>query len=175
MTTPDGHYVTNPNRHKPSRALPWIIGAALVGLLLCAGLFASVLGGGSNDNASPLRPITATTYNPPATKTAAPAVAVTPKVSDFSLDLKITSKQCFGSAGCNLQWKVGLNLVGSVELRDSDTWSITYEVRGVEDGPQIETLTVTGDQVESWPGFGSTRTKSTKVTAAITRVEKVGL
>jgi hypothetical protein len=74
-----------------------------------------------------------------------PAPSYTPSGRDFKLSLKILEKTCFGSAGCNLSVRVQVSYVGQT-LDPSQTWEVTYEIRGGEDGPKINTFTVTGDQ-----------------------------
>lgn len=68
-----------------------------------------------------------------------------PTVSDFALTAKILTKECFGTAGCNITFRVQV-AYGGPALDPATTYEVTYEVRGVADGPQINTLTVQGDQ-----------------------------
>lgn len=75
----------------------------------------------------------------------APAATVAAGVltkSDVALTLKITKKDCFGSAGCNVQYKIAAAIsdTGRTVLARSDGWSLTYEVSGFDDGTQIGTL-----------------------------------
>lgn len=65
--------------------------------------------------------------------------AVAPR--NFKLGLRTRSKQCFGSAGCNVTVQVAPSYVGSQDV-SSGSWEITYEIRGGEDGPQVETMTL---------------------------------
>lgn len=68
-----------------------------------------------------------------------------PVPSDFDLTVKIRSKQCFGSAGCNITFRILVAYSGP-PLDPSITYDVTYRVTGDESGPQINTLQVTGDQ-----------------------------
>lgn len=68
-----------------------------------------------------------------------------PTKNDFKLTVKILKKECFGSAGCNITYRVQVSYEGQ-PLNPSETWEVTYEVRGGEDGPVINTFTVNGDQ-----------------------------
>ena len=63
-----------------------------------------------------------------------------PEVDDFTIELRTTRRQCFGSAGCNLTVEPELTYGGlSTDLDPDATYEITYEIRGDEDGPVIET------------------------------------
>jgi hypothetical protein len=105
--------------------------------------------------------------------TAAPAPAATPSVSDIHLTPKITQKECFGSAGCLLTLKVKFAYDGPA-LSSDDTWLVTYDVNGVEDGPLVGSFEVTGDQYTVNEENVSTKSTKSKVTIKATSVEKVG-
>lgn len=66
-----------------------------------------------------------------------------PAVADFKLSLKITDKQCFGSAGCNVGFEVVLVYTGP-GVEPSSSWDVTYDITGAED-PYTATMTVTFD------------------------------
>ena len=66
-----------------------------------------------------------------------------PKVSDFTLKVRILEKQNSGSAGSNIVYRI---TAGWEQTYDTDkTCELTYEVRGGEDGPAISTMETTGD------------------------------
>ena len=91
---------------------------------------------------------------------------------DFKLTPKITGRQCFGSAGCNIKFKVKMVYTGP-GLPEDDTWAVTYEVSGVEDGPAINTFEITGDEYTYDDGEqGSTPSSSTKLKVKVTDVEE---
>lgn len=94
----------------------------------------------------------------------------TPTPADFTITVKILEKECFGSAGCLITYRIAPEYVGA-PLDPSVTWLVTYEVRGVEDGPQINTFEVTGDEA-SFDAEESADTPSskTKLTAKATQV-----
>lgn len=72
-----------------------------------------------------------------------------PTPDDFSVELTVKDRECFGSAGCNVTYRVKPNY--SALETPEETWEITYEVRGIEDGPQIETFTLDGDEFSFSP------------------------
>jgi hypothetical protein len=94
-----------------------------------------------------------------------------PKARDFTLTVKTLEKTCFGSAGCNITYRIEVGYNGPT-LDPSNTYEVVYEVRGGEDGPQINTLTVEGDQssVDSEESI-STSSASKKLTAVATSVD----
>ncbi|CAO0837522.1 hypothetical protein SMICM17S_04513 [Streptomyces microflavus] len=89
-----------------------------------------------------------------------------PDRTDFLLDLKTKSKQCFGSAGCNVTVEPTLSYLGLLPLDPDETYSITYEVRGGEDGAVIQTMELTNQTSLSYqPVAMSTAKSSSKLTA----------
>lgn len=70
-----------------------------------------------------------------------------PAVDDFTLEPKILSQECFGSAGCLVEFRVELTYIKDFgQGLDPDiTYEITYELHGAED-PYINTLELTGTQ-----------------------------
>jgi hypothetical protein len=85
--------------------------------------------------------------------------------------VKTLSKQCFGSAGCNVTYRIEVGYDGP-PLDPSNTAEVVYEVRGGEDGPQINTFTVEGDQssVDREESI-STSSAGRKLTAVVTSVD----
>jgi hypothetical protein len=57
--------------------------------------------------------------------------------------VKTLEKQCFGSAGCNVTFRIEVGYNG-LPLDPATTYEVTYEVTGGED-PLINTLEVTGE------------------------------
>lgn len=59
---------------------------------------------------------------------------VTVAKDDFLIDLKITEKQCFGSAGCLVTTKASVTYVGVYETDELPSLiDITYKIKGAED------------------------------------------
>ncbi|MFB9690406.1 hypothetical protein [Amycolatopsis plumensis] len=65
-----------------------------------------------------------------------------PTAKDYSVDLAVQSKQCFGSAGCNVVVEPKLSFLGASTL----LWEcdITYSISGDESGDLIETAYAQG-------------------------------
>lgn len=92
--------------------------------------------------------------------------------SDFSVDLKIKDKQCFGSAGCNVTAEPDVTYVGPGDIPQGN-FSLTFEVTGDESGPIIETLDIRDGKVSDWFSeiWMSTSSSGTEITAEVTEVE----
>lgn len=96
-------------------------------------------------------------------------VAAKPK--DFRLTVKITGKQCFGSAGCLIDYKIVVSNAAALYYDPSVTYDVTFEVRGGEDGPVIDTTEMTGTSYDVPTGHVSTSSSKAKITAKVTAVE----
>lgn len=167
--------VPAPPRRKPTL---WIVGAAAAFLVvLCAVLItlAATRSGGTTAAAATSEP--ASTYVSEEEVAEVPATEPTPgptlKAADLELTPKVTEKHCFGSAGCNVtvQVKVGY---GGPDLDPDDTWEVTYEITGDEDGPVIGTFELTGDEYDQDEVSLSTRSSKAKVGIKITDISKIG-
>lgn len=94
----------------------------------------------------------------------------------FTIKLKTTSRQCFGSAGCNVTVEPDLTYLGdSEDIDPSAVYEITYEIHGDESGPVIETAELTDrTSLNYTPSLISTASASTKVSVEITDVATQG-
>jgi hypothetical protein len=81
----------------------------------------------------------------PPLRTSAPRRYHTPTADDFELTVRILSKRCFGSAGCNIDFRNEVAYTAFDELNPATTYELTYEVLGSED-PHINTMTLRGDR-----------------------------
>lgn len=163
--------------------VPWLIGALVVLVLTVGGLIAALANSGGGTPAA--GPTTAPLPQDPCgggvcqteaaeqVATVTPDAVYTPKAADFKLTAKITSKHCFGSAGCNVEFEPDLSY-GGFTLDEDVTWRLTYEATGIEDGPLIGTVEVTGPKYESESELVETRSSKSKITLKITGLEKLG-
>lgn len=104
----------------------------------------------------------------PATET--PAYA-DPRPSDFAMKFRVKRKQCFGSAGCNVDVEPDLSYGGILPIDPDKTYEITYQINGDESGPVIETVTLTnGTSMEYYPSSLSTASSGTRITGKVTDV-----
>jgi hypothetical protein len=103
--------------------------------------------------------------------TAPPAPSFTPGPADFRLSLKTLKKTCFGSAGCNVTYRIQPTYIGTETLEPGAEYEVTYEVRGGEDGAQTNTFTLQdGNASVDSEEFISTTSSGTKLTAKVTDV-----
>ena len=89
---------------------------------------------------------------------------------DFKVGIKILKKRCFGSAGCNVTFRIVPKYTGTSPLPDTGTIEVTYEVKGGED-PLINTFTIE-DGTASYASEESIGTpkSSSKLKAKVTDV-----
>lgn len=91
--------------------------------------------------------------------------------ADFEIDVKILKKKCFGSAGCNVTYRIVPKYVGASDLPDTGTIEVTYEVRGLEDGAAVNTFTIeAGEASYDSEETGQIETSKTKLTGKVTDV-----
>lgn len=104
--------------------------------------------------------------------------AAEPAVSDgaalaprnIKLGIRVRSKECFGSAGCNVTLQIDPSYVGNQDVT-AGSWEMTYEIRGVEDGPVIETMTLeTGTFSFPEEQMVGTTSSASPITAVVTEI-----
>ncbi|MCW2768490.1 MAG: hypothetical protein JWO11_4449 [Nocardioides sp.] len=176
-STPNPYWPPQPTKPAGKSRTPWLIAAALIVLLVggvAAGILVASRSGHTATAAADVQTPVEEHLAPQTDTATTPAVSVTPAASDIKLTAKITSKHCFGSAGCNIDFKVDMAYSGPA-LSDDDTWDITYEVTGVEDGPLIGTLELTGTTFTGSEESASTTSSKKKLSIKVTGVDKVGI
>jgi hypothetical protein len=165
--------VSAPSVKKPKRfGWPTVIITAAVALVL------GVMLGGASDTSTtpgPTTTVTKTTAATPSESTEDPTDTSSfhTTKSDWKATLKITDKQCFGSAGCNVDVRVKIGYYGDSSLIPEDaTIELTYKIKGASDGAVIGSTTVT-NQTEYDVNTESveTRSSSSKLSVEITDVE----
>ncbi len=98
------------------------------------------------------------------------------RASDVKLSLKTIDKECFGSAGCNLQVQVQAKHAGGYgTFKSPDTWLVTYEITGGEDGPVIGSFEISDSSYDMNTESVSTRSSKVKLSVKVVDVEKQGL
>ncbi|MFI9248237.1 hypothetical protein ACIGXF_38070 [Streptomyces sp. NPDC053086] len=97
-------------------------------------------------------------------------------VNSFTIKLRTTKRQCFGSAGCNMTLEPSLTYLGDSASIDPDAvYEITYELHGDESGPVIETAELSSrTSLNYTPSSISTASAGTKVSVEITDVALQG-
>jgi hypothetical protein len=149
--------------------------AAVIAAVVATGIVVVQSGDGS-------KPAAASTSSAPAEEavTAAEEPAPTPTYAvvdadSFTIDLKTKSRQCFGSAGCNLTVEPNLTYVGVGDIDPDAVYEITYEIRGDESGPVIATAELSNETSLNYtPSLISTVSSGTKVSVKITDVVMQG-
>jgi hypothetical protein len=191
MTPPETTPVdTTPGETAPLETKPkkiskktWLIaGGGFGAVLLIAVTIASTLviarSGGPHPAASPTAAIAidpeqqATAAEPVPTETT-PAPGPSLAATDLTLTPKVTEKQCFGSAGCNVTVKITVGY-GGPTLSEDDTWEVTYQLTGDESGPIVGSFELSGAKYDQDEISLSTKSSKTKITAKATDVEVSG-
>ncbi|MFJ4624177.1 hypothetical protein [Streptomyces sp. NPDC088812] len=96
-------------------------------------------------------------------------------VDSFTIELRTTERQCFGSAGCNVTVEPDLTYTGIEDIDPDAVYDITYEIHGDESGTVIETAELSNQTSLNYtPTSISTASSSTKVTVEITDVVAQG-
>lgn len=171
--SPRGHSTTeskldmNPSDYRPSKLRAVLLGVATLALIGLSFLLTAC---------TPQDDPNARSADPVITVSAAPtAPAKVLTVKDVVPTLDTTSRDCFGSAGCSLITKVKLT-IGDFSKLGGNAWDVTYVIKGASDGPSVGTITVNPDHSYE-PGVKalSTASSHTKLTVAVTKVEKEGL
>lgn len=176
--TPQPQHAAPPTAPRKPKRWPWI-----VAIVAAAGIGFGAGNAGGSEPTVTAEPTATTTASPPAaapsTPKAKPVEApkpppeptyATPKPADFKLAVKQLSKQCFGSAGCNITYRIVVTYLGKAKLDPSKTYEVTYDVRGGED-PQTNTLTIAGtESTVDKEEFISTTSKRKVLTAVVTDV-----
>lgn len=68
----------------------------------------------------------------------------TPTPGEFTVGTSVLKKECFGSAGCNVTYRIKPGYTGPI-LDSSQSFTVTYTVLGGEDQQQ-GSFTITGEQ-----------------------------
>ncbi|MGW7067015.1 hypothetical protein ACWGII_40760 [Streptomyces sp. NPDC054855] len=156
-----------------------IIGAA-------AAVIAAVVGTGivvvqsRDDGSQATATASSTTTNGPVTAAAEEVdeepTYETPGADDFTMTLRTTERQCFGSAGCNVTVEPRLTYDGLSDLDPDAVYEITYEVSGDASGPVIETAELSDETSLNYtPTSISTASAGKKVSVEITDVTEQGV
>jgi hypothetical protein len=97
-----------------------------------------------------------------------------PNKQTLKLTLRITSKQCFGSAGCNVEYRVAPVWTATPGVDLDGDYDITYKVTGDDSGPILDTLTIysNGKYEVPFEGLMSTSSGAVHPTATIIRIRK---
>lgn len=93
---------------------------------------------------------------------------------NFSIELRTTKRQCFGSAGCNVTVEPELTYLGDSDNISPDAvYEITYEIHGDDSGPVIETAKLTNrTSLNYTPSLISTASANVEVSVEITDVQE---
>jgi len=109
------------------------------------------------------------TFTPPSSTWSPPIPTYTPSVGEFTVSLSTLKKQCFGSAGCNVTYRIRPAYSGAV-LGSSQSFTVAYTVLGGEEEQQ-GSFTITGEEL-TFSGEEMIQTRTSKARLII-RVDEV--
>lgn len=157
------------------RRWPWVLAGFIAGTLLLVALAAGlavVFGATAPEKEDGVRPLASVSPSPVTAKAPAPIPPseYQPRPEDFTLAIKVLDKQCFGSAGCNIQYRVDFAEIDS-RVPDDASFEVTYVVKGGED-EAVGTIAVDGGQYSAPEDIASTKSAAKKLTVTVTSVEE---
>jgi len=105
------------------------------------------------------------------THAAAPAAKVKPDPKGFTIGVKTLKKECFGSAGCNITFRIDPSYNGTA-YTDTTTWEVVYQVNGGED-PLTNRFTLHGGQASfDEEEFIQTKSSSAVLSAVVVEINE---
>lgn len=127
----------NPPTRPPRKKWPWFLGGAVAAALMfvIVTAVAVFISSGTAPTSQSSQATSPSSYSYAQPASVEPEVPE-PTAKDYTVDLAVLTKRCFGSAGCNVVVEPKLTFVGETQVWDCD---ITYSVSGDESGELIET------------------------------------
>jgi hypothetical protein len=120
------------------------------------------------DATTSTKPASGASHSAYSTPTTTVDPGVLPSPNDIKIHVTIISKNCFGSAGCNVSYEIDPQYVGTAPLPKSE-FRVIYQITG-GDSPQTDSLTVTGGTLHyTKEGHISTHTEDVNITAVTGR------
>jgi hypothetical protein len=95
-------------------------------------------------------------------------VAPLPTASEFRVTLTETKRDCFGDAGCNVEYQVKPHYIGSGAIPDG-SFKVLYSVSGCENA-QNGNIDIRNGHYDTDEGSCSTNSDGAKLTARVTQV-----
>lgn len=94
-------------------------------------------------------------------------------VDQFELKVKITDKQCFGSAGCSVEYQVEPTyLGGSADDLSGRNFDITYTVKGDSSGAQTGTIEMSDGSYDLESRSADTASNGVQLVAQISSIDE---
>ena len=96
------------------------------------------------------------------------AARYVPTPADFRIEVVETERSCFGSAGCNVRFRINPTYIGATPPDVLKSFTVVYEIRGADD-PQTGSFTLSNGQVSSSEDYVGVPPGST-LSAVVVRV-----
>ncbi|MDQ3788185.1 MAG: hypothetical protein M3422_13210 [Actinomycetota bacterium] len=92
-----------------------------------------------------------------------------PRPEDFELEVQVLEQHCYGSAGCNVTFRLAVAYNGDTIYDDEGPYTVVYSVTGTDD-PFVSRFTLLSQyEFEASEEFVSTP-PGAKLTATVTQV-----
>lgn len=170
-----GWQLNPPQRPKTKKKKwPWVLGGIVVVLLLCSGVISAIANSDSGKQGlkagNGAKPVATSPVSNIPDVPKAPAHVPTAK--DIVLKIKVTKKQCFGTAGCLVDFRIDTLTYNGEAMDKGKTYEVIYEVKGLKD-PYTNTLTLNGDGTFEYEKEenGQTSTTTVSLKANVTSVD----
>jgi hypothetical protein len=92
-----------------------------------------------------------------------------PVPADFNIEIIETSRQCFGTAGCSIQYTINPTYVGPRPPDPSKTFTVIYDVQGGE-SPKTANFTIKGSKASFQQGDYISTPPNPTLSATATRI-----
>lgn len=143
--------------------------AALIVVGAIGGVVGYLIGSNSTNPASEPAAATTSVETQPASAPATTAAYV-PQPTDFTVVVDVLKRECFGSAGCDITYRVQPTYHGPT-LDQSQQYTVTYQLTGAQDGASVGSFTLQGGTAEvEQEDIAQTPNSATKLTAQVTQV-----
>ncbi|WP_329598764.1 hypothetical protein OIE43_29970 [Streptomyces pseudovenezuelae] len=163
-----------PKKHRTHAIIIGSAAAVIAAIVTTGIVVVGVTKGSAHDDDKPAAAVASSIPDEDVATSVSEPTYVGADADSFSIDLRVTARQCFGSAGCNVTVEPELTYLGSSGDLDPDAvYEITYEIHGDESGPVIQTAELTNQTSLSYrPSLISTASASTEPSVEITDVQE---
>lgn len=181
VQAPDGSWQ---QRAKPTPRSRWTAPLIYFSIVLVAGLLLVLIAlqVQSKDQTTNVATATASTAPtsglsvsfPPTTAPITTAPTTTeavymPTPADFSIEVIEVERSCFGSAGCNITYRINPTYIGATKPPKDLAYTVLYDLKGAE-SPKTGNFEVDGEQVKMQRQDSVSTPVGAKLTATPTRV-----
>jgi hypothetical protein len=148
-----------PPKSPTSKSPLWIVlgvfGGLIVGFII--GVAVSSDSGDGQASPSTTKPgqVSSNTSRSTVPSTTTTTASYTPVPADFQIGIVETSRSCFGTAGCSIDYRIDVTYIGAQAMKTGAAYTVVYDVLGGE-SVKTDNFEITGSQYTAGEGFIST-------------------